>query len=189
MTKIPLKTLNEIKKKKKPETFVYFEGFGYFRPVKKFWISLVIQMVLGFFFFFFFFFKYHFIGFEGFLVILEVSGLFWSFKMFQCFCVCVCVCVCGYFSYFNGFKGILAILVISGVISLWISEVDDLASVDYQWWWMTYKKRTQSKRRPEKTGQTPSNDKVSFTRMKFQVFGNQVSGKFSPSSGSDRSFI
>ena len=75
-------------------------------------------MVLGFFFFFFF--KYHFIGFQGFLVILEVSGLFWSFKMFQCFCVCVCVCVCvcGYFSYFNGFKGILAILVISGVISL-----------------------------------------------------------------------
>ena len=32
------------------------------------------------------------------------------------------------------------------------------------------KKQAQSKRRPEKTGQTPSDGKVSLTGMKFQVF-------------------
>ena len=75
------------------------------------------------------------------------------------------------------------------VISLRISEVDDLASVDYQWWWKACKKQTQSKRRPEMTGQTPSDGKVSLTRMEFRMFGNQVSGKFLPSSGLDQSFI
>ena len=39
------------------------------------------------------------------------------------------------------------------------------------------------------TGQTPSDDKVSLTRMEFRIFGIQVLGKFLPSSGSDRSFI
>ena len=42
-------------------------------------------------------------------------------------------------------------------------------------WWKAYKKQTLSKRRSEKTGQTPSDGKVSLIGMKFQVFGSQVS--------------
>ena len=39
------------------------------------------------------------------------------------------------------------------------------------------------------TGQTPSDGKVSLTRMEFWMFGNKVLGKILPSLGSDRSFI
>ena len=46
-----------------------------------------------------------------------------------------------------------------------------------------YKKQAQSKRRPEKTDQTPSEGKVSLTGMKFQVFGSQVLEKFLPFTG------
>ena len=46
-----------------------------------------------------------------------------------------------------------------------------------------YKKQTQSKRRPEKTGQTPSDGKVSLIGMKFQVFRSSVSEKFLPFTG------
>ena len=60
---------------------------------------------------------------------------------------------------------------------------------DYRRWWKACKEQTQSKRRPVMTGQTPSDDKVSLTRMEFRMFGNKVFGKFLPSSGSDRSFI
>ena len=76
------------------------------------------------------------------------------------------------------------------MISLRISKVDDLASEDYQWWWKAYKKQTQSKRRPEKTGQTPSDGKVSFTGMKFRlILGVKCSRDFLPSFCLDRSFI
>ena len=40
--------------------------------------------------------------------------------------------------------------------------------------WKAYKKQTLSKRGPKKTGQTPSDGEVSFTGMKFQLFGSQI---------------
>ena len=41
----------------------------------------------------------------------------------------------------------------------------------------------------EETGQTPPMEKLASQRRKFQVFGNSVTEKFLPLSGSDRSFI
>ena len=48
-----------------------------------------------------------------------------------------------------------------------ISRLNAPTSVDYQWLWKAYKMNRQSKRGPEWTDQTPSDGKVSFTRMKF----------------------
>ena len=94
--------------------------------------------------------------------------------------------LCYHFFFFFLIKGVPNM----DLISLRISKVDDLALVDYQWWWKAYKKQTQSKRRPEKTGQTPSDGKVSFTGMKFRlILGVKCSRDFLLSFCSDRSFI
>ena len=71
------------------------------------------------------------------------------------------------------------------LISFQISRVDDRASEDP----MLVKglqKRTQSKRRPGMTGQTPSDEKVS---MEFQVFWRFLFKRFLTLFGSDRPFI
>ena len=65
-----------------------------------FWSILVIFEVLRVFFFF----LAHSSGFRGILVILEISGLFWSFKRFRG--IFDGFEILGYFSRFRDFKGI-----------------------------------------------------------------------------------
>ena len=57
---------------------------------------------------------------------------------------------------------------------------------DYQRWWKACKEGKQSKRRPEMTGQTPSDEKVS---MEFQMFWRFLFKRFLTLFGSDRPFI
>ena len=60
------------------------------------------------------------------------------------------------------------------LISLRINKVDVLASVGYWTVEGLQKANVVKKRGPEKTGQTPSDGKVSLTGMKFQLFGSQI---------------
>ena len=73
------------------------------------------------------------------------------------------------------------------MISLRISGLDNLASVRLPTVVEGLQGREQSKRRPEMTGQTPSDEKVS---MEFQVFfGDFLFKSFLTLLGSDRPFI
>ena len=72
------------------------------------------------------------------------------------------------------------------VISLRISGLDNLASVRLPTVVEGLQRRKQSKRRPEMTDQTPSDEKVS---MEFQMFWKFLFKRFLTLFGSDRSFI
>ena len=72
------------------------------------------------------------------------------------------------------------------VISLRISGLDNLASVRLPTVVESLQRRKQSKRRPEMTDQTPSDEKVS---MEFQMFWRFLFKRFLTLFGSDRSFI
>ena len=78
------------------------------------------------------------------------------------------------------------IILFTTLISLRIIGLDNLASVRLPTVVEGLQRRKQSKRRPEMTGQTPSDEKVS---MEFQMFWKFLFKRFLTLFGSDRSFI